>query len=84
MFAPMPESESDLVYVKRLPKILHNISEVFSYESSTFSNEAIKKNCARLAMHRDFDVLDSYTIEASCYGFQVKGTGTKEYAPLTE
>jgi hypothetical protein len=69
MYAPMPETETDQAYIQRLPKILNNISEVFSYDSSTFTNEISKKNCARLAFHRDFNVLDSYTIEASCFGF---------------
>lgn len=52
--------------------ILENTSEYFSFDSSKFKNEQYKRNCARLAMHRDFNLLDSYTIESSCYGYKPK------------
>ena len=44
-------------------------------ENCKFANEKAKRNCARLGLHRDFNLLDSYTIESSCFGYHVKGTG---------
>jgi hypothetical protein len=46
-----------------------------------FNNEKFKRNCARLAFYRDFNLLDTYTIESSCFGFEVKGSGTEEEDP---
>ena len=56
---------------------LDNISAFFSFENCKFGNEKYKKNCARLGVHRDFNLLNSFTIESSCYGFDVKGTETQ-------
>ena len=50
------------------------MSVYFSAENSKFGNEKYKKNCARLGIHRDFDIPHSYTIESSCYGYELKGT----------
>jgi len=49
-----------------------NCSEFFLYDNCKFANEKPKRNCARLAFHRDFGLLDTYTIETSCFGFKVK------------
>jgi hypothetical protein len=61
-----------------LPQILETQSDYFLIENCKFANEKPKRNCARLAYLRDFNLLDSYTIEASCFGYKVKGTGTGE------
>lgn len=54
--------------------ILDNLSAYFQFDNSKFGNEKYKKNCARLGVYRDFGLINSYTIESSCYGFQIKGT----------
>lgn len=43
-----------------------------------FNNEKFKRNCARLAFYRDFSLLDTYTIESSCYGYEVKGSAKED------
>ena len=53
--------------------ILNNCSEFFSLKNCKYSNEQYKRNCARLSLFREFNLLDSYTIESSCYGFELKG-----------
>ena len=53
-------------------------------EHCKFANERPKRNCARLAFYRDFNLLDSYTIESSCFGYIVKGTGNEEEEPTVE
>lgn len=47
-------------------------------ENCKFANEKTKRNCARLANYRDFNLMDTYTIESSCFGYKVKGTGEEE------
>lgn len=46
-----------------------------------WANEKSKRNCARLGVFRDFGILDTYTIETSCWGYEVKGTGNDEEDP---
>ena len=39
------------------------------FDHCKFSNAKFKRNCARLAFQRDFNLLDTYTIESSCFGY---------------
>ena len=64
--------------IKRFPMILDNMSAFFQFDNCKFGNEKYKKNCARLGVHRDFNLFQSYTIESSCYGYEVKGTDEVE------
>jgi hypothetical protein len=51
---------------------LDEASEVFKLSKCSFNNEKYKRNAARLGVYRDFKLVNSYTIESSCYGFDVK------------
>jgi len=84
MYAPLPDREQDQAYIEILPKILHNTSPYFLFENCQFSNDKYKKNCARLAVARDFQLQDSYTIESSCFGYELKGSGTQNLDPVIE
>jgi hypothetical protein len=52
--------------------MLAQYSQFFSLDNCKFDNSVYKRNCARLAFHRDFDLLDTYTIEASAFGYYTK------------
>ena len=54
------------------------------FTNCRFSNDKYKKNCARLAVNREFGLIDSYTIESSCFGYEMKGTGTENLDPIVE
>lgn len=58
--------------------ILDNMSAFFQFDNCKFSNEKYKKNCARLGIHRDFNLNASYTVESSCYAYEIKGTDDVE------
>jgi len=58
--------------------ILDNLSPCFAYDNSKFGNERYKRNCARLGMFRDFGITNSFTIESSCYAYEIKGTDDVE------
>jgi len=58
--------------------ILDNLSPYFQYDNCKFGNEKYKRNCARLGMFRDFNLVNSFTIESSCYAYEVKGTDEVE------
>lgn len=84
IYAPKPETEPEEAYIKRFPKILHNTSPYFQFDNCKFSNDKYKKNCARLSLNREFQLLDSYTIESSVFGYEVKGSGTENLDPIIE
>ena len=58
--------------------MLDNVSACFQFENCKFGNEKYKRNCARLGVYRDFGLLNSFTIESSCFGYEVKGTDEVE------
>ena len=70
-YAPMHEKEQQALECQKFIKILDTMSNYFSAENSKFGNEKYKKNCARLGITRDFDLINSYTIESSCWGYDV-------------
>lgn len=84
IYAPEPESEEDKLKVRRLPMILANASPYFSFDNCKFSNDRFKRNCARLSCFRDFNIAESYTLELSCFGYEVKGSGGPTYSPDIE
>lgn len=84
MYCPMPEDERDVPYVRRLPSLLDANSAYFLLASCKWANEKSKRNCARLCIYRDFGILDTYTIESSCWGYEIKGTGNEEEDPEVE
>lgn len=79
-YAPVDEDKdaSNNTIIKRFPMILDNLSPYFQYDNCKFGNEKYKKNCARLGMFRDWQILNSFTIESSCYAYEVKGTDDVE------
>jgi hypothetical protein len=50
-------------------KLLAKMSPIFSLENCDFNTEASKRNCARLGIFNNHNLIDSYTIECSCWGF---------------
>ena len=74
VFCPQAETQEDNDMIKRFPMILDNTSPYFEFDHCKFGNEKYKKNCARLGVFRDFDLNNSFTIEASCYGYDIKGS----------
>ena len=74
IFSPQHKHMQDIVTTRNFASKLDETSEVFSIDKCTFQNEAYKKNCARLGVFRDHKVVNSYTIESSCYGFDQKLT----------
>ncbi len=74
VFCPMVEDPEEQNAIKQFPMILDNTSAYFQFENCKFGNEKYKKNCARLGCHRDFNLNNSFTIESSCYAYEVKGT----------
>ena len=73
-YAPVDEDANNMSIIKRFPMILDNLSPYFQYDNCKFGNEKYKKNCARLGVFRDFNLYNSFTIESSCYAYEVKGS----------
>jgi len=77
IYAPLPPDEKDIMETRRLPALLDSASDYFLLENCRFNNEKYKRNCARLGVNRDWDLINSYTIESSCYGFEIKDAANK-------
>lgn len=74
IFAPNTHNASDMAKVRNFPTILNDQSQYFNIANCKFANEQYKKNCARLAVIRDFNLFHSYTIESSCWGYSIPYT----------
>ena len=72
-FCPLDPDEKIAAYIQEFPEILDDGSAFFQFDNCKFSNEKYKRNCARLGVYRDFGQLNSFTIESSCHGWEVKG-----------
>ncbi len=57
------------VRVRILAKLLADRTQMFRYPACKFNQEPSKMNAARLVISREFDVMNSLTVEASFYGF---------------
>ena len=77
-YAPVDEDANNMSIIKRFPMILDNLSPYFAYDNSKFGNERYKRNCARLGVFRDFGIVNTFTIESSCYAYEIKGTDEVE------
>ena len=78
VYAPVDEEPSNNQIIKRFPMILDNLSPYFQYDNCKFGNEKYKKNCARLGVFRDWRIPNTFTIESSCYAYEIKGTDEVE------
>ena len=86
-FAPLDPDENLAGYIKEFTEILDDTSAFFSYDNCEFSSEKLqkyKKNCARYCMYRDRGVLNSFTIEASSFGYEVINGEDAEIKPFKE
>ena len=69
IYAPQTTNIEDMNKVKNFPAVIADMSPYFSFDNCKFGNEKYKKNCARLAVFRDYKLHHSYTIESSCWGY---------------
>jgi murein tripeptide amidase MpaA len=54
--------------VKVFPTILSERIEAFSFKDCRFANERDKEATARMVMFKEFNIIHSYTLEASFFG----------------
>jgi hypothetical protein len=54
--------------VKVFPTILSERIDSFSFKDCRFANEKDKEATARMVMFKEFNILHSYTLEASFFG----------------
>lgn len=55
--------------IRTLPKLVSERTDMFRFFSCKFRIEKYKENCARIAIWRDFNITNVYTVETSSYGF---------------
>lgn len=55
-------------FIKVFPSLLSDRLSAFSFKDCRFANEKEKEATARMVMFKEFNILNSYTMEASFYG----------------
>ena len=78
IYSPLHPHKPDNENSRKFTAILDDLSDYFQFDNCRFNNVKEKRNSARLGVHRDWNLLHSYTIESSCYGFEVKQNIDKE------
>jgi murein tripeptide amidase MpaA len=68
-YSPLPDGVKDVNTTRQFAMILNDLSPYFSLKSCRDNNEYTKRNCARLGIFRDWSLVNSYTIESSCFGY---------------
>ena len=70
MYGPyFPLHCSKYMKIRTIPKLISERTEMFRFFSCKFKVEKYKENCARIAIWRDFNITNCFTIEASSFGF---------------
>lgn len=70
MYGPhFPLHCSKYMKIRTLPKLVSERTDMFRFFSCKFRIEKYKENCARIAIWRDFNITNVYTVETSSYGF---------------
>ena len=70
--------------MRLIPKIMSKKSEIFRFYACKFKIEKSKLSTARLALWKEFKIMNCFTCESSFYGFFTESTRetivfTKEY-----
>ena len=73
VYAPKPPDVPSIERIQHFSKILEQNSPIFSQENCSYNNDQRKANCARLGIFNNYSLVDSYTVEASCWGFVEDG-----------
>jgi hypothetical protein len=71
-YAPLSDDGWTQLTTRRWSERLNEMSPYYNIDNCIIKNEKYKRNCARLGMFRDFALPNSYTIEASCFGYESK------------
>ncbi len=70
MFGPPAPLHSDKYLKMRvIPKLLSDETEMFRYHSCSFLNEKSKETAARISLHKEFNIFNCFTLEASFHGY---------------
>jgi murein tripeptide amidase MpaA len=69
VYAPKPPDVQSITRIQHFSQLLEQNSPIFSQENCSYNNDQRKANCARLGIFNNYGLVDSYTVEASCWGF---------------
>ena len=70
MYGPhFPLHSDKYLRVRLIPKLLDDDNEMFRYYSCKFKNEKLKMRTARIVLHKEFNITNCFTLEASMFGY---------------
>ncbi len=71
--------------IRLIPYMFGQRNKLFSFTDCKFANEAAKESTARMVIFREFNVLNSYTLESTFYaGFNPKDKYVKKKKEVEE
>jgi len=79
IYGPEYALHSDRYFKARiLPKLLDENSEMFRFHSCKFTVEPPKQRSARVVFNKEYNIMNSFTLEASMFGYIDKDRRTVE------
>ena len=82
IYGPYFPLHSDKYFKMRIiPKLISEETIMFRYWSCKFRIEKSKERAARIALWREFGIVNCYTLEASFHGFINNNRDTEEFTP---
>ena len=63
-----------------LPKLLSEQTSMFRFFASRFKIEKSKEKTARVVLHREFNIMNCFTLEASFLGYFNANRVTKDFS----
>lgn len=69
MYACSPNlDKKKKILMSLIPFSLSKTNKLFSFKGTKFRTEKFKQGAARVVLYKEFDIINSYTLEASFYG----------------
>lgn len=82
MYGPQyPIHDARYLKLRVLPKLMSEQSEMFRYFGCKFSVQRSKERTARVVLHRQFNIMNCFTLESSFHGYFAADRDTKDFTP---
>jgi hypothetical protein len=75
----VPLHNTKYLKMRVLPKLLSEETEMFRFHSCRFQNEKSKERAARIVLHKEFNICNCFTLEASFHGHFGKDNVNHEF-----
>ena len=78
---PVPIHSQQYFNVRIIPKLLAEETEMFRYHSCRYQNDLSKARAARIVLHKELNIQNCFTFEASFHGYFDHDRENFEFTP---